>query len=286
VKPHRLIAVVGPTAGGKTSKAIDLALQHKTEIVSFDSRQFYQELNIGVARPSQEELLAVPHHLIAHASIHEPISAGVYPDHAWPILQRLFLNNETVIAVGGSGLFLKVLLDGIDQLPSDENVRNHWMSFIQAEGPQRLTLLQEKLKELDPDYYLQVDKLNPHRLVRALEVITITGKKFSELRTDRKQTLPFEVEYVYINPPKEILHERICTRVEKMMDDGLWEEAEALFPLKHLQPLNTVGYKELFDVMDGPSTLSEAVEWIQIHTRQYAKRQVTWFNKMLNESRH
>ena len=275
----KLIAVVGPTASGKTTTAIDIALKHKSEIISFDSRQFYQELNIGVARPEPSELAAVTHHFIATHSIHESISAGQFSAIAWPIIQQLLENQDTIVAVGGSGLFLKVLLDGIDPLPQDETVRAHFTSLHTEKGIEHL---QDLLEVKDPEYFSQVDIYNPHRVIRALEVIELSGKKFSELRTHNKQQLPFTVEYHYIKPDKTILHQRIDERVEKMMDMGLWEEAERLYPLRQLQPLNTVGYKELFECMEGLHTLSEAIEWIKTHSKQYAKRQVTWFNKEVN----
>jgi tRNA dimethylallyltransferase len=183
---------------------------------------------------------------------------------------------ESIIAVGGSGLFLKVLLDGIDPLPSDEIIRAEWVNQWEEKG---LEFIQNQLQLLDAAYYNQVDIQNPHRVLRALEVISITGKKFSELRTQNKQSLPFDVQYEYIRPSKEQLHERIDDRVEQMMDNGLLEEAEKLRPFRELQPLNTVGYKELFEFMDGLHTLTEAVDLIKTHTRQYAKRQLTWFNK-------
>jgi tRNA dimethylallyltransferase len=275
----KLIAVVGPTASGKTTTAIDIALKHKTEIISFDSRQFYQELNIGVARPEPSELAAVTHHFIATKSIHEPISAGQFSAMAWPVIQQMLEKQDTIVAVGGSGLFLKVLLDGIDPLPQDEGVRAHFSSLHEEKGIEHL---QELLQNKDPEYFRQVDIHNPHRVIRALEVIELSGKKFSELRTHNKQQLPFVVEYHYIQPDKTTLHQRIDERVEKMMDLGLWEEAEILYPLRQLQALNTVGYKELFECMEGLHTLSEAIEWIKTHTKQYAKRQVTWFNKEVN----
>jgi tRNA dimethylallyltransferase len=276
VRKPLLIAVVGPTASGKTAKAIELALKHNTDIVSFDSRQCYQELNIGVARPSEEELQQVKHHFIASHSIQNPLSAGQFPNVAWPIMHSLFKEKEVVITVGGSGLFLKVLLDGIDPLPNDETLRAEWVKQWEEKG---LEFIQNQLHLLDAAYYHQVDIQNPHRVLRALEVISITGKKFSELRTQNKQTLPFDVQYEYIRPSKELLHQRIDDRVEYMLDSGLLAEAESLMPYRHLQPLNTVGYKELFEFMDGLHTLTEAVDLIKTHTRQYAKRQVTWFNK-------
>lgn len=278
MKNKKCIAVVGPTAGGKTAHAIQLAQQLQTQIVSFDSRQFYKELNIGVARPSTDELAQAHHHFIASHSIHDPISAGKFAEQAWPLLLNLLEQKDDIVLVGGSGLFLKVLLDGLDPLPQDEQMRSSLNQLLEENGIEEL---QRELQLKDPEYASQVDLQNPHRLIRALEVIRLSGKKFSELRTQNKKSLPFEIEYHYVLPEKEILHQRIDQRVDIMMELGLMEEAESMYSLKNIQPLNTVGYKELFEHKEGLHTLSEAIEWIKIHTKQYAKRQITWFNKEL-----
>lgn len=278
MKNNKCIVVVGPTAGGKTAHAIGLAQYHQCEIVSFDSRQFYRELNIGVARPEPHELAAAKHHFIASHSIHEPLSAGKYAEQAWPLLLQLLEKNQHLVLVGGSGLFLKVLLDGVDPLPHDESVRLELNQIFETVGLQELQL---ELQKKDPEYANQVDLQNPHRVMRALEVIRISGQKFSDLRTQNKKSLPFDVEYHYVLPEKEILHERIDLRVDKMIDQGLTDEAMAMYELKDLQALNTVGYKEIFEHHQGLHTFSEAIEWIKIHTKQYAKRQITWFNKEL-----
>lgn len=278
MKNKRCIAVVGPTAGGKTAHAIQMAQQLQTQIVSFDSRQFYKELNIGVARPSTDELAQAKHHFIASHSIHDPISAGKFAEQAWPLLLNFLEQKDDIVLVGGSGLFLKVLLDGLDPLPQDDQMRAVLNHQLEENGIEEL---QRELQLKDPEYAIQVDLQNPHRLIRALEVIRLSGKKFSELRTQNKKSLPFEIEYHYVLPEKEILHQRIDQRVDIMMEQGLMEEADSMYSLKDIQPLNTVGYKELFEHKEGLHTLSEAIEWIKIHTKQYAKRQITWFNKEL-----
>ena len=280
MKNKKCIAVVGPTAGGKTAHAIHLAQQLQTQIVSFDSRQFYKELNIGVARPSLSELGQANHHFIASHSIHEPLSAGKFAEQAWPLMLALLQQKDEIVLVGGSGLFLKVLLDGLDPLPQDDEMRAILNKLLEESGIEEL---QKELQSKDPEYASQVDLQNPHRLIRALEVIRLSGKKFSELRTQNKKSLPFEIEYHYVLPEKEILHQRIDQRVDIMMEQGLMDEVENLYDLKHIQPLNTVGYKELFEHKEGLHTLSEAIEWIKIHTKQYAKRQITWFNKELKD---
>ncbi len=278
MKNKKCIAIVGATASGKTAHAIEIAHELNTEIFSFDSRQFYSELNVGVARPSPEELASVPHHFIASHSIHQPLSAGKFAEEAWPMLLNLLEQKDHLVLAGGSGLFLKVLLDGLDPLPQDEQMRAALNQLLEEKGIEEL---QKELQLKDPEYANQVDLQNPHRLIRALEVIRLSGKKFSELRTQNKKSLPFEIEYHYVLPDKEILHQRIDQRVDIMMENGLMEEVESLYPLREIQPLNTVGYKELFEHKEGLHTLSEAIEWIKIHTKQYAKRQITWFNKEL-----
>jgi tRNA dimethylallyltransferase len=283
VKNKKCIAVVGPTAGGKTAHAIHLAEKLASPIVSFDSRQFYQELNIGVARPTKEELSLAHHHFIASHSIHDPLSAGKYAEQAWPKLLEMLKERDEIVLVGGSGLFLKVLLDGLDPLPQDEALRLELNQLLETQG---IETLQQELLDKDPEYAKQVDLQNPHRLIRALEVIRLSGKKFSELRTQNKKSLPFEIEYHYVLPDKELLHQRIDMRVDLMMEMGLMDEAESLYHLKDIQPLNTVGYKELFEHKEGLHTLSEAIEWIKIHTKQYAKRQITWFNKELKNQEY
>ena len=283
MKNKKCIAVVGPTAGGKTAHAIQLAEKLASPIVSFDSRQFYQELNIGVARPTNEELSLAVHHFIASHSIHDPLSAGKYAEQAWPMLLEMLKERDEIVLVGGSGLFLKVLLDGLDPLPQDEALRLELNQLLENQG---IETLQQELLDKDPEYAKQVDLQNPHRLLRALEVIRLSGKKFSELRTQNKKSLPFEIEYHYVLPDKELLHQRIDMRVDLMMDMGLMDEAESLYHLKDIQPLNTVGYKELFEHKEGLHTFSEAIEWIKIHTKQYAKRQITWFNKELKNQEY
>lgn len=272
----KLIAVLGPTAVGKTAYAIALAKSLGTEIISADSRQIFKELNIGAARPSQEELEAVKHHFIASISVHDEYSAGRYAREASEHLEILFQKYDTVVCCGGSMLYIDAVINGFDDLPGDKDVRNHWNQRLAGEG---IAALQDALKERDPEYYTQVDLQNPHRLIRALEVCEITGKPFSALRLDRRKERTFEVEKIGLDMPREELYSRIDARVLKMMEEGLLDEVNGLLPHRHLQALNTVGYKELFDYLDGTCSLEFAVQKIQQHTRNFAKRQLTWWRR-------
>lgn len=272
----KLIVVLGPTAVGKTAYAIQLAQSLQSEIISADSRQIYRELNIGVARPSEDELNAAPHHFIAAAAITDEYSAGRFEREALKTIGRLFENHDTLVCCGGSMLYVDALLNGLDELPKDSRVREAWSKRHREEG---VVVLQEALNELDPEYYAQVDKMNPHRLIRALEVCTVSGKKYSELRKASAGDRDFVVEKIGLEMSREQLYQRIDERVLRMMDSGLLLEAEALLPCRHLQPLNTVGYKELFDYFDGICTLEDAVAKIQQHTRNFAKRQLTWWRR-------
>ncbi len=271
-----LIVIVGPTAVGKTAFSIELAKRYSTEIISCDSRQIFQELNIGVARPSLAELSAATTHFIATRSIHEPYSAGQFAADAHQLLGRLFEQHEYVICCGGSMLYIDALLKGFDDLPSDENIRKHLNQRLKSEG---LAILQEELRILDHAYYAQVDLGNPHRIMRALEVCMITGKTFSELRTGARSALPFEVCKMGLMMERNALRKRIDERVDQMFESGLVEEVKTLQDFRHLQSLNTVGYKELFDYFDGKISLDHARELIKIHTAQFAKRQMTWWKR-------
>lgn len=272
----KLVVVLGPTAIGKTAFSIELAKSLQTEIISCDSRQFFKELNIGVARPNDEELNAVPHHFIAHQSIQNLYSAGAFEKDALSLLQNLFLKNEFVVCTGGSGLYLDALLNGFDDMPSDIEIRNQLNQEATEKGIESIS---EKLKVLDPEHYEIIDKANRQRVIRAVEVCTITGRKFSELRSGAQKQRDFEVIKIGLSSDRQWLYERINRRVDIMMNDGLLEEVRGLSELKHLNALNTVGYKELFDYFDGNCTLEEAVNLIKQHTRNYAKRQITWWNK-------
>jgi tRNA dimethylallyltransferase len=272
----KLIVVLGPTAVGKTAYAIELAKSLGTEIISADSRQIFKELNIGAARPSEEELALIPHHFIASATIQEDYSAGRYEREALAKLEDLYTRHDTLICCGGSMLYIDALLNGFDELPSDKNIRQEWTVKFGSEG---IELLQRELQRLDPDYYTQVDIHNPHRLIRAIEVCTVAGMPYSAMRKAHVKTRDFEVEKIGLDMPRVKLYDRINNRVLQMMDAGLEEEARSLIPFKHLQALNTVGYKELFDFFDGKCSREEAIEMIQQHTRNFAKRQLTWWRR-------
>jgi tRNA dimethylallyltransferase len=272
----KLIVVLGPTAVGKTAYAIRLAQSMRTEIISADSRQIYKELNIGAARPSVDELKTVPHHFIATASIRDEYSAGRYEREALATVHDLFQRHDTLVCCGGSMLYVDALINGLDELPKDKEVRTAWSNRLRDEG---IGVLQEALQEVDPVYHAQVDLQNPHRLIRALEVCTVSGKKFSDLRLASARPRDFEVEKIGLHMPREKLYRRIDERVDVMMEAGLLSEVEALLPHRSLQALNTVGYKELFDYFDGQCSLEEAVTKIKQHTRNFAKRQLTWWRR-------
>lgn len=271
----RLIVIVGPTAIGKTATAVRMAQQMHTEIISCDSRQFYNEMNIGVARPSPDELEAAKHHFIACRSISNPYNVYDFEHDALALLDSLFVNHDTVIAVGGSGLYIDALCKGINLMPDPSpELRNELSSRI-ANG--RLDQLISELKRLDPDYYNVVDLKNPIRIQRALEVIYTSGLPYSQLIGKPLPERPFEIEKIGLRCQRDTLRQRIYSRVEIMMTQGLLQEAESLIPYRHLNTLNTVGYKELFSYFDGKCTLQQAVTDIKNHTWQYAKKQISWF---------
>jgi tRNA dimethylallyltransferase len=274
-----LIVVGGPTAVGKTSVAIALARHFNTVIVSADSRQIYREMNIGVARPSAEELAAVPHHFIASHSIHEPLSAGAYEQEALSTLDQLFQHHDQVIVCGGSGLFIRAITEGFDALPTDHSIKSALQEEYEAKG---LTWLQDTVRALDPNFYAKVDQQNHRRLLRAMEVMQIAGQSYSSLRTANAKPRPFHMHFIGLELPREELYQRINERVLTMMAHGLEEEARSLFAQRHLTALQTVGYAELFQYFDNSYSLNSAIERIQQHTRQYAKRQFTWFRNEMN----
>lgn len=271
----RLIVIVGPTAIGKTATAVRMAQQMHTEIISCDSRQFYNEMNIGVARPSPDELEAAKHHFIACRSVSNPYNVYDFEHDALALLDSLFVNHDTVIAVGGSGLYIDALCKGINLMPDPSpELRNELSSRI-ANG--QLDLLINELKRLDPDYYNVVDLKNPIRIQRALEVIYTSGLPYSQLIGKPLPERPFKIEKIGLRCQRDTLRQRIYSRVEIMMTQGLLQEAESLIPYRHLNTLNTVGYKELFSYFDGKCTLQQAVTDIKNHTWQYAKKQISWF---------
>lgn len=272
-----LITVSGPTAAGKTLLAIELAQQFNTEIISADSRQFYRETEIGTAKPSAEELLAVPHHFINSHSINENFSVADFEKAALIKLEELFKTHSIVIMVGGSGLYLQAIYQGFDEIPNADLLeREKWNNLYQENG---LEYLQEQLKMFDPDYYQQVDLQNPQRIIRALEVSSFTGKPFSSLLTKTKKERNFEIIKIGINPERSLLYDRINQRVDVMVENGLVKEAQQLLPYQHLNALNTVGYKELFESLNEKTSIKEAIEKIKQNTRRFAKRQITWFKR-------
>ncbi len=271
----KVIFILGPTAVGKTEAAIALAKELHTEILSCDSRQFYKELNIGVARPSEEELAAVPHHFIANRSVIEPYNVYEYEQEALALLEKLFQKHKEVIVVGGSGLYVDALCNGINLMPDPSPELRQCLSRQIAEG--RLPDMLKELERLDPDYYAVVDHKNPIRIQRALEVSLTAGMPYSQLISRPLAKRPFECEKRILQRPKEELRERIERRVDKMIEQGLLDEVSTLLPYRHLNTLNTVGYKELFAYLDGDITLEEAIKQIKLHTWRYARKQMTWF---------
>lgn len=273
----RLIVVVGPTAVGKTAECIRLAGMLDTEIVSADSRQFYKEMNIGVARPSESELATIPHHLIAHISVSQDYNAAMYERDASEVIGKLFQEKDDVVLTGGSGLYVNAVCNGMDDIPDkDESIRQELNDLFDKQG---LEPLQRELQEKDPEYWEIVDKRNHIRLIRALEVCRQTGRTFSSFRSQKKTKRDFDIIKIGIRRSRENLLERIYRRVDCMIGQGLIEEARGLYGYRNLQALNAVGYKEIFDFLDGKTSLQEAVEQIKINTRRYAKRQMTWFCK-------
>ena len=269
-----VIAISGPTGVGKTAMAISLANHFQTEIISCDSRQFYKEMSIGVARPSMEELSAARHHFISFLSIEEEYTAGMFSRDARAKIQELFQSNEVVVIVGGSMLYMDALLYGLDELPGDKEIRNALNQKCELEG---LSVLVEELKTKDSDFASSVDLENAHRVIRALEVIQITGKPFSELRTKSSDAIDAKIIHVFLSGEREWVYNRINRRVDKMVEEGLFEEVQGLQSMQHLQALNTVGYKEIFKFMEGTCSKEEAIVEIKKNTRNYAKRQMTWY---------
>ncbi len=274
-----LIVIAGPTAIGKTDLAIRLAEQLQCEIISADSRQFYKEMSIGTAKPTDEELKRIPHHFIGHVSIFREYNVSDYVQEVERKLAELFQKYDYAIMVGGSGLYIKSVLEGLDDLPHNEEVRKEILEIYHRSG---IEALQNLLPEKDKKYFNYSDYHNPVRLVRAIEIYRISGEPFSELINKggvTKKSADYHVVPFLLQMDRAKLYERINLRVDKMMHEGLLQEAQNLYPYKYLKALNTVGYKELFDYFDGKTTLKQAVEKIKQHTRNYAKRQITWFKK-------
>ncbi|MFN8283120.1 MAG: tRNA (adenosine(37)-N6)-dimethylallyltransferase MiaA [Chitinophagales bacterium] len=272
-----LIIIAGPTAVGKTSTAIQVAKHLDTEIISADSRQIFQELNIGVARPSEEELAEVKHYFIANKSIEQYFSAGEYEREVIALLDDLFKTKDVVILCGGTGFYINAILNGFDEIPQiDEKIRANLNQQFKDFG---IKPLQQQLKELDEETFNTIDIHNTQRVIRALEVCIGTGNKFSSYKKKNEVVRNFVPVKIGLNLSKEQLHLNINHRVDEMMQHGFLEEAKSVMNYRDHNALQTVGYKELFDFIDGKTTLNEAVDLIKLHTRQYAKRQLTFFNK-------
>ncbi len=275
-----LIVIAGPTASGKTTAAIELANHFNTEIISADSRQCYKELKIGVARPSSKELATVTHHFIASHSITENITAASFEKYALQKLNTIFTTNNYAIICGGTGLYIQALLHGIENIPTaPANIIAEVNEMYNTQGLQNL---QNAVALEDPLFFTQKENQNPARLIRALIVIRSTGKSITLWQTGKKAIRNFTTKYFVLQPEKEILHQNINTRVNDMMANGLLQEVEKLLPFEQNKNLHTVGYTELFAFLNNKITLVKAVENIQMHTRQYAKRQTTWFKKIEN----
>ena len=272
----KIIVIAGPTASGKTSLAVALAKRLNAPIISADSRQFYKELSIGTAKPTQEEMDGVPHYFINSHSVEHPLSAGQYEKQALKKVEELFQSHDNIIIVGGSGMFINALIYGTDQLPHEPEVRAFWNQEFESKG---IEFLQEKLKAADPEYYNEADINNPVRLIRALEICEITNQPYSALRKQNIKKPRYETYYFVIDYPREELYNRINERVDIMLKNGLVDEVRANRHHQDLQPLNTVGYKEIFEYLNYNISFERAIELVKQNTRRYAKRQMTWFRK-------
>ena len=272
-----LITIVGPTAIGKTSLSILIASYFNTEIISCDSRQFYKEMTIGTAVPEKEELAVVPHHFIQNRSIFEDYNVGAYERDALNVLDTLFKKHNTVVMVGGSGLYVKSVLEGLDDFPKiDPSIRLELKHVLEKEG---IIPLQDQLKKLDVTTYNTIDIENPQRVIRALEICIGTNLPYSSYTGKLKKKRKFNSIVIGLNGEREKIYERINRRVDLMVEKGLLDEAQKLFPNKELNALQTVGYKELFSFFEEKVTKDEAIQEIKKNTRRFAKRQLTWFNK-------
>lgn len=279
-KNKNLIYIAGPTGVGKTDLSIEIAKKFNTDIVSCDSRQFYKELKIGTSPPSNTQLSEVKHHFIHNKSIHDKYNVGLYEKDAIAVINDLFKEKDNLILVGGSGLYADSIMFGIDDFPDIPlDIRNNIIANFKSGG---IEIIQNKLKKLDPEYYEEVDLSNFNRIIRALEVIELTGKKFSSQRTKKEKQRVFKSHVLIIESDREKLYKRINNRVDIMIKEGLEEEAFKLKDFKELNTLNTVGYKEFFSYFDDKLTYTQAVEKIKQNTRNYAKRQTTWLKKYTN----
>lgn len=275
-KKH-LVVITGPTAVGKTELCIDLAESLNTEIISADSRQIFKEMKIGTAKPADEELNRVKHHFIDYKTIHEFYTAGMFELDVIDFAEKYFQQNNLIIMTGGSGLYINAVCDGIDALPRVEpEIRSNLIKKYNEEG---IESLRYSLKKLDPASYEKIDLKNPKRILKALEITIQTGKPYSSFLTRKSKKRAFNIHKIGLARDRNELYERINRRVDKMIEQGLLEEVKKLHPYKHLNPLNTVGYKELFEFLEEKISFEEAIRLIKRNTRRYAKRQITWFSR-------
>ncbi len=272
---HTLIIVLGPTGVGKSDTSIQLAKHYHSEIISADSRQFFKELSIGTAVPSTDDMNLVPHHFIQTKSIHDYYNVSEYEVEALQLIDKLFKSNNPLILTGGSMLYIDTICNGIDDIPTvDPEIRDEVISWYEENG---IEALRQRLQEIDPEYYMIVDRNNPKRMIHAVEIHQMTGMPFTSFRKKTIKERPFQIIKIGINQDRKILYDRINARVLRMMDAGLLEEAKAVYCFRNLNSLNTVGYKELFSYFDGTCSLDEAIDLIQRNTRKYARKQLTWF---------
>lgn len=272
-----LIVIVGPTAIGKTELAIALAQFYTSEIISADSRQFFKEMNIGTAKPSAQELAAAPHHFINSHSVKTLFSTGDFEVEGLKLIAQLFKTHQTLIMVGGSGLYIDAICSGLDDLPNiAPQIRAQLNEQLANEG---IDSIKNQLQKLDPEYFEKVDQFNPQRMIRGLEVFLSTGKKLSSFLTASKKERPFKIVKIGLNTERAVLYNRINQRVERMMANGLLAEVEQLVPFKPYNALHTVGYTELFAYLEGKTDLASAIAMIKQNTRRFAKRQLTWFRR-------
>ena len=272
-----LIVITGPTAVGKTALCLDIAQHFGIPIINADSRQIYKELKIGTASPTNEQLAKVKHYFVGSLSLNDYYSASLFEEQTLEILEREFSTNNYTLMAGGSMMYIDAVCNGIDDIPTvDDNTREMLKARLASEG---LEILVEELRQLDPEYYEIVDKQNPRRVVHGLEICLMTGKTYTSFRKREKKQRPFNIVKIGLNREREELYNRINQRVDQMMAEGLLEEAKRLYPMRQMNALNTVGYKEMFAYLDGTWTLEEAVERIKGNTRRYARKQLTWYKK-------
>ena len=273
----KCLVVCGPTAVGKTDLAIELALKYNTSIISADSRQCFSELNIGVAKPSKGQLESVPHYFINSHSIHQEINVKVFETYALHAADKIFKEKDILVMVGGTGLYIKAFAEGIDEVPeTNPEVRERIIASYKENG---IHWLQQELESHDPRFFSEGEMENPQRMLRALEVKLSTRKSILDFQSNQKVQRDFDIEYILLELPRETLYQRINHRVDIMMENGLLEEVTSPYPFRHLNALQTVGYREIFDFIEGSHSLEFAIEEIKKNTRRYAKRQMTWFKK-------